>query len=234
MKVANVNPSIQEKFIIKLANTKSNLGIMCRDTDWKFTSKFTGRFDSNNKRFWITNPRGIDLFEIESLIEQHNNKVFVATVNCNNELYGLHFEIIGLDNHGVICSFPTEVYQMNRRQSKRFKIPSHIDAKLVANFIMPKISYDPIEFQIIDISIHGLSVKVPEKFRTIFHKHMIIPSVYLKIGARNIKVSFEIRNMFENPQDTIYPYKVGGKFIKIDDIDQFEINKYILKYKDFK
>lgn len=232
MKVANVNPSIQEKFIIKLVATKSNLGIMCRDTDWKFTSKFTGKIDLNNKRFWIGNIRGIDLFESENLIEQHKDYVFVATVNCNNELYGLHFKIIGMDNYGVICEFPTEVYQMNRRQSKRFIIPkNNIDAKLIANFIMPKYSYDPIEFQIIDISLHGFSIKVSDKFRNIFHKEMIIPSVYLKIGAKNIKVSFEIRNMFENPNDHLYPYKIGGRFVKIEDVDQFEINKYIQKYK---
>ncbi len=180
MKVTPLKEDFADTWLIKVAINKASLGIKCRETDWQFGTNFTGQMDHINRQFWLKLPKG-DLFAFKEKLKQSQLYKFIATVNFNDQIFGMHFNIVGVDEEGICCAFPEQTYEVNRRQSVRYKIPQNMQSRVALELITPKFSFKPIFLFLLDVSVHGIGFKVPEKYASLFVKEQLIPVANIRL-----------------------------------------------------
>lgn len=225
-------PKINEEneLFKNVVEKRLKLGFLCRSLSLKFSSVFSGSFNKHNQ-FVIAYPANTDIFSLkEKLSSVKDTETMLATVMLPGEILGISFKILELTSEGILCQFPENIYQINRRSSKRHKVDQKMVSSLYLELFIAKVSPVPIILPLSDISIHGLSFKVPQFLKTYFQKGQIIPKASLNIQGKQFSVTCEIRNMLAN-NEVKFPFRVGLRFMNITPMQQTEIQKFILSQK---
>jgi hypothetical protein len=220
-------PSKQEQKLIDVAHKKTKISVLCRSLDLKISTTFTGRVDDKLKTFELAYPNNMNIFELkETLNKVKAVEQMLATILIPGEIIGINFHILGFNSDGIVCKFPENLYEINRRASKRWKPSPELSLNLYIEISLPQVSPLPLILPLNDLSIHGLSFKVPSYLKNFFKQGQIFPRINLRMGVKNIPLTMEIRNQFTNNEVKL-PLKVGVKFYKIDPFHQVDIQKYI-------
>lgn len=223
----------QEDVVVGLARKKNKIALLCRSLELQLASTFTGQVDVEGRTFEIAYPVNQDLFALKEKLNQiKGQEQILATIMIPGEILGINFHIKELSPTGIVCHFPEHIYQINRRASKRWKTPPQ-KSNLYVEFNLPLISPLPIILPLNDLSIHGLSFKVPVFLKNFFKQGQMFPNVNLRMGVKNINLVLEIRNQFVNNEDK-YPLKVGVKFHKTTPEIQMDIQKFIKQNEESK
>ena len=219
----------QSEVFSSLIEKQYKISVLCRSINFKFVSNFTGSIDKG-KVFSIAYPANTDIFNFKEKLSDLKDEVILATVVVSGEILGISFKILELTSEGILCSYPEKIYQINRRSSKRHKIEQKNITSVYLEVFIAKISPSPIILPLTDISIHGLSFKVPVFLKTYFQKGQVLPKAKIVIQGKQFPISCEIRNMLANNEHR-YPFRVGVKFIGISGMQQAEIQLFILSQK---
>lgn len=224
-------PKIDEKTEVfaSLVEKQYKVSVLCRSIDLKFTSNLTGSLDKG-QLFSIAYPSNTDIFSFKEKLANLKDETILATVMVTGEIIGISFKIVELTSEGIVCSYPENIYQINRRSSKRHKIEQKNITSVYLEVFIAKISPAPIILPLTDISIHGLSFKVPVFLKTYFQKGQVIPKAKIVIQGKHFPVSCEIRNMLSN-NDPRFPFRIGVQYIGISGMQQAEIQLFILNQK---
>lgn len=208
-----------------LVDKKHKIAVLGRSIDYKFTTQLSEY--SQDGTFIMKYPVNVDLLTLkEKILSINEQESFLATIPVSGEVVGVNFKILGFISSGIVCEMPQDLYQINRRSSKRTKVIEEFSRYASMEIFMPSVSPSVIIFPVVDLSLHGLCVKIPFFVKSFIQKEMIFPKIKLKLGTKEFELSAQVRNMFVNPEGK-YPFRVGLKFVKISLTHQEEISKFI-------
>lgn len=223
------NLTSQERYFLSLIADKRSVAALTRVGNWQFVSKLASA-DINTKTFYLETPPGLSYEFLEGKIEQSKNENFLATIKMPGKILGLNFKILQVNVQGLLCEFPNNFYEINRRAVPRWDIPPELANDVYVEFLIPLVSPTSLVLPVLDLSTMGLSFKVPKGLVDFFKVNQIFPKVNLGLNNRVIPMSFEIRNILNNNEPR-FPKKSGVKFIKASDLTQMEIAKFIQNCK---
>lgn len=216
----------QELMFVNVVDKKMKLGVLCRSLDFKFTTSFVGKLNGY-KQFMLAYPVNCDIFSLKEKIQSIKDKEsLLATIMLQGEILGISFKVLELTSEGILCEYPENIYQINRRSSRRHKIEPQKVSSTYLEIFVARISPVPIILPLNDISIHGLSFKVPMFLKTFFEKGQVFPKAQVVFNGKRMTLSCEVRNMLANAE-TKYPFRVGVKFLDITPMQQTEIQRFI-------
>lgn len=220
------NSSVNYDLFTNIVNKKYKIGLLIRSLNFKWTTFFTGRIDGD-KQFYLSYPSGVDIFDFKDKITSvMKDESLLATVMLNGEIVGITFKVAGFSDEGIICKYPENVYQINRRSTKRYPINEKYRKDCYVEMFIPKISPKPLRFYIKDISIHGLSLIITPNFQLLFQKEQVFPNAKIYLRGLEFSSPIEVRNMLILNQPN--QFKVGFKFVKIESDKQMQINQFIV------
>lgn len=220
-------PTLTEKdeMFYTLVLTKSKVSVMMRGENFTFVSALTGKADLYEKEFYLSFPSQ-ELFSFREKLEGLLDKEFLATISLKSNVYGLNFKIKAITVDGLLCEFPSQLYLINRRTSRRKNIPEVVGgARMHLDLNLPHLSTAPFRVPVADLSYEGLSLKTPPSLAFSFKRDQIIHAK-LVINAKTVNVILEVKNIFASTESS-YPFRVGCKFFKVNESVQHLINQTV-------
>lgn len=189
----------------QLITEETTISIMNRETQLKFVSKCLNRFDETGTVFYLPVPKNTELLQFQEALRK--NPSLVGTINRQGILYGLHFNFIRLENHTLVCSMPSELYEINRRRHHRHKLQAS-EKKSVLLRIKANVGFGEAlnQVNIFDIASQGLSFTIDPAIAPYFKKEQVLKNCLLSIYGSSFDLNLTIRNMFAQKDGTL---KVG-------------------------
>lgn len=216
--------SPDEQKFMNMVTLHKRVAALDRTSGWSFTSSFTGEVDYDHKTFNLALPPGYTTAQVIEKLKL--DTTLMGAVVLPGQVWGINFRVLKFAATHLVCTFPDNFYEINRRKVKRWNIPDSFRKNVYLEIHNHTLSPLPLVFHLTDLSPLGLNFKIPAMYQSFFQKGQVLPQCFLHLGGKDILVNMEIRNIL-GTGEVKTPVKAGTQFIKLNPVFQLEIVNYL-------